>query len=124
MEKQLGRVLTQDPQRPRVAVSLRRGDLSPLALAQSLVDKDRVLGARADDDRAVLAAIRGPDDVGRGSRDCAAGDNEAVVRRRVEVLGVGGDAVVDGEGVGGGIEEGSVLVDVDVLAVGELFTLV
>lgn len=37
-----------------------------------------------------------------------------------EVLGVGGQAVVEREGVAGCVEEGSILVDVDVLTVGQL----
>lgn len=101
-------------------MGLGRRDLSPLTLTKGLVDEQGALCSRADDNGTVLAAIGSPDNIRGGGRLGAAGNNQLVVLSGGEVLGVRRQAVVEREGVPGGVEEGSILVGVDVLTVWQL----
>ena len=87
---------------------------------QGLVDEQGALCSRADNNGTVLAAIGSPDNVRGGGGLGTTGNNQLVVLNGGEVLGVRGQAVVDWEGVAGGVEEGSILVGVDVLTVRQL----
>ncbi|KAI9147167.1 LOW QUALITY PROTEIN: hypothetical protein HJFPF1_13199 [Paramyrothecium foliicola] len=111
------RVLLHDAQGTGVGALL--GDVvgdPGIRVAQLAVDVD-VLEVAADDDAAVLAADGGPDDEGAVvGQDVGVGGVDVELGRVGELAGVLGDAVVDGEAVGGRDGGATVLVDVDVVA--------
>lgn len=98
----------------------RDPDPGRASLAETPVNVDVTASARADNDGAVLAAIWGPDIVGRALGDRAVGGDELVVLSRIELLGVGGEAVKERELVVRAVGwAAAILVCHDVLAVGQ-----
>jgi hypothetical protein len=71
----------------------------PFAFAKSLVNKQSTLSSRTCDDGAILAAIWCPYNIGRGGWLGPARDNQLVMSRGGNILGVGCDTVVKGERV-------------------------
>jgi hypothetical protein len=71
-------ILFEDTQSSCVAMLLWRRNLSPFAFAQSLVNENTTLSTGASNQGAVLAAVFGPHDIGRGSWLSAAGNNKTL----------------------------------------------
>lgn len=89
-------------------------------VSKSLVGKDLGYGATADNNRTILTTIRTPHDIGRTSRLGAIVGNNLQTRLVEESKRILGKAAVERELVGILRRLATVLVDVEVLAIGEL----